>query len=82
MQEIEVGSKWNMGATEYYAQINPQVGHWQAFTAINADGGICGRGYPPRPDRMNPIGSYVLRGDGCQECEDQDLYGAPRHIRM
>eukprot|EP00965_Chrysotila_dentata_P255810 6212347-Pleurochrysis_carterae.AAC.3 len=32
-------------------------------------------GYPPRPDRMHPIGSYVLRGAGCHECEDHDQYG-------
>eukprot|EP00965_Chrysotila_dentata_P193046 6175509-Pleurochrysis_carterae.AAC.1 len=44
-----------------------------AFAAIYADGEICG--YPPRPDRMHPIGSYVLRRAGCHECEDHNLYG-------
>eukprot|EP00965_Chrysotila_dentata_P075350 2488461-Pleurochrysis_carterae.AAC.1 len=36
---------------------NPKMGHWQGFTAVYADEGIYG--YPPRPDRMYPIGSYV-----------------------
>eukprot|EP00965_Chrysotila_dentata_P015602 516432-Pleurochrysis_carterae.AAC.1 len=39
-------------------------------------------GYPPRPDGMHPIGSCVLRGAGCHECENHNLYEAPRHSRM
>eukprot|EP00965_Chrysotila_dentata_P103864 3429830-Pleurochrysis_carterae.AAC.1 len=36
-------------------------------------------GYPPRPDWMYPIGSYVQRGAGCHDNGDHDLYEAPRH---
>eukprot|EP00965_Chrysotila_dentata_P095618 3160736-Pleurochrysis_carterae.AAC.1 len=39
-------------------------------------------GYYPRPDRMHPIGSYILRGAGCHDREDHYLYGAPRHIKI
>eukprot|EP00965_Chrysotila_dentata_P180397 5955456-Pleurochrysis_carterae.AAC.7 len=36
--------------------------------------------YPPRPDRMYPIGS--VRGAGCHDNGDHDLYGAPPHIKI
>eukprot|EP00965_Chrysotila_dentata_P259511 6213586-Pleurochrysis_carterae.AAC.4 len=39
-------------------------------------------GYPTQPDRMYPIGSYVLRGAGCHDNGDHVLCGAPRHIWM
>eukprot|EP00965_Chrysotila_dentata_P160298 5293191-Pleurochrysis_carterae.AAC.1 len=39
-------------------------------------------GYPPRPDRMCPIGSYVLGSAGCHDNGYHVLYGAPRHIWM
>eukprot|EP00965_Chrysotila_dentata_P031573 1053085-Pleurochrysis_carterae.AAC.1 len=54
------------------------MGHWPGFTAIHADGGI--HGISPRSDRIYPIGSYVLRGAGCQNTGDHVSYGAPRHI--
>eukprot|EP00965_Chrysotila_dentata_P073242 2419679-Pleurochrysis_carterae.AAC.1 len=38
-------------------------------------------GYLPRPDRVYPIGSCVLRGAGCHDNGDHGLYGAPRHIK-
>eukprot|EP00965_Chrysotila_dentata_P254902 6212031-Pleurochrysis_carterae.AAC.7 len=37
-------------------------------------------GYPPGPDWMYLIGSYVLRCAGCHDNGDHVLYGAPRHI--
>eukprot|EP00965_Chrysotila_dentata_P233866 6199844-Pleurochrysis_carterae.AAC.7 len=30
--------------------------------------------YPPWPDRMHPIGSYVIRGAGCHGCEDHPWF--------
>eukprot|EP00965_Chrysotila_dentata_P051875 1722001-Pleurochrysis_carterae.AAC.1 len=65
---MEVGSKWDMGATEYYSN--------SAFTAIHADKGYVES--PPRPDQMHMIGTYA----GCHGYEDHAGYGAPRHIRM
>eukprot|EP00965_Chrysotila_dentata_P248150 6208181-Pleurochrysis_carterae.AAC.3 len=44
------------------------MGHGQARIAVCAEGGICG--ISPRPDRTHTIGSYVLRGAGCNDCED------------
>eukprot|EP00965_Chrysotila_dentata_P107277 3544024-Pleurochrysis_carterae.AAC.7 len=35
-----------------------------------------------KPDWMHPIDSYASRSAGCHDCENHDLYGAPRHIRM
>eukprot|EP00965_Chrysotila_dentata_P118344 3911880-Pleurochrysis_carterae.AAC.1 len=39
-------------------------------------------GYPPRPDHMHPIGSYILRGAGCHDNGNHVEYGTPRHIWM
>eukprot|EP00965_Chrysotila_dentata_P112506 3719054-Pleurochrysis_carterae.AAC.1 len=33
------------------------MGHGKAFSAVYAEGGICG--ISPRPDRIHPLGSYV-----------------------
>eukprot|EP00965_Chrysotila_dentata_P161461 5332506-Pleurochrysis_carterae.AAC.3 len=65
--------------THTAASLNWETVH--GFTAIYADGGMY-LGYPPRPDRMNPIGSYVLRGAGCHDNEHHVLHGASRHIWM
>eukprot|EP00965_Chrysotila_dentata_P079862 2633770-Pleurochrysis_carterae.AAC.1 len=62
---MEVGSKWDMGATEHYNRPLQQYSLMEEYV-----------GYPPRPDRMYPLGSYVLRGAGCRGCEDPVLYGA------
>eukprot|EP00965_Chrysotila_dentata_P139032 4598040-Pleurochrysis_carterae.AAC.2 len=49
------------------------------LTAIYVNGGIYKN--TPRPDRMQPIGSYVSRGAGCHDNGDLVLYGAPLHIK-
>eukprot|EP00965_Chrysotila_dentata_P038106 1266450-Pleurochrysis_carterae.AAC.1 len=46
------------------------MGYGQAFKAVYGDGGIYG--ISPRPDRMYPIESYVLRGAGCHDNGDHD----------
>eukprot|EP00965_Chrysotila_dentata_P084278 2783164-Pleurochrysis_carterae.AAC.3 len=55
-----------------------QVGAYQRSTLIE---GYMGHP-PPRPDRMYPIGSYVLRGAGYHDSGDHVQYGASRHIWM
>eukprot|EP00965_Chrysotila_dentata_P098337 3250960-Pleurochrysis_carterae.AAC.1 len=37
-------------------------------------------GCPPRSDRMHSIGSYVLRGAGCHECEDRFIWGSAPYL--
>eukprot|EP00965_Chrysotila_dentata_P245718 6206731-Pleurochrysis_carterae.AAC.2 len=39
-------------------------------------------GYPPRPNRMYPICSYVFHGAGCHDNGDHDSDGSPRrHVK-
>eukprot|EP00965_Chrysotila_dentata_P219213 6190998-Pleurochrysis_carterae.AAC.2 len=40
----------------------------KVLTAMCVEGGICRISLAT--DRMHPIGSYVLRGAVCHECED------------
>eukprot|EP00965_Chrysotila_dentata_P125263 4141313-Pleurochrysis_carterae.AAC.1 len=51
------------------------------FTTIYADGGICEISLATRSDASDRQLCFTWRA-GCHECENHDLYGAPRHIRM
>eukprot|EP00965_Chrysotila_dentata_P185291 6116474-Pleurochrysis_carterae.AAC.1 len=59
----------------------PQLGHGQAFTAVYAEGGICGISPTTQSDAFDRQLRFRMRGAGCH-CEEHCLYGAPRHIRM